>query len=125
MPGRLQEGALMSEVWQTITDEFADLDMRGATQVVVRLLVATVLGGVLGLERSHRGKGAGLRTHMLVGAGAALFVLVPQRLHWSDDAVSRVLQGLLAGIGFLGAGAILHLQKSEEIHGLTTAANIW
>jgi putative Mg2+ transporter-C (MgtC) family protein len=87
--------------------------------------MAALLGGVLGYDREKKGKQAGLRTHMLVCVGAALFVLVPQQAKWSDEAVSRVPQGLLAGIGFLGAGAILHLESKGEIQGLTTAASIW
>jgi putative Mg2+ transporter-C (MgtC) family protein len=91
-------------------------------RLLVRLLVASMLGGLLGLERQHEGKAAGIRTHMLVGLGSALFTLVP--LEAGLD-ISRVIQGIAAGIGFLGAGTILKLSDLHEIKGLTTAACIW
>ena len=72
-----------------------------------------------------RGQSAGLRTHMLVALGAALFVLVPLQVGISTADLSRVLQGVIAGIGFLGAGAIIKLNVEQEIRGLTTAASIW
>jgi putative Mg2+ transporter-C (MgtC) family protein len=113
-------------VWQTVVEEFSDLgDAREVTQVVLRLLVAAVLGGLLGLQREHRNKAAGLRTHMLVAASSALIVLVPLQTGLGDDALSRVMQGLLAGVGFLCAGAILKLEREEQVHGLTTAAGVW
>jgi putative Mg2+ transporter-C (MgtC) family protein len=93
----------------------------------VRLLMAALLGGILGFEREHKGKAAGVRTHMLVALGAALFVLVPQMSGSQADAMSRVVQGVIAGIGFLGAGTILKNQEGDEGHvkGLTTAAGLW
>jgi putative Mg2+ transporter-C (MgtC) family protein len=114
------------EVWTTIGVEFSDLgDAEQVTRVSVRLLVAIFLGGLLGYEREHRGISAGLRTHMLVALGAALFVLVPLQSGMSIPDVSRVLQGVVSGIGFLGAGAIIKLSQDREIRGLTTAASIW
>jgi putative Mg2+ transporter-C (MgtC) family protein len=116
----------MNEVWKTLAEDFSDLpDAAHVARVVVRLVLATLLGGVLGYERERRGKGAGIRTYMLISAGSALFVLVPRLAHMSDDAVSRVIQGLVAGIGFLGAGPILKREKLGEVHGLTTAAGVW
>ena len=115
-------------VWQTLQAEFADIgDARQLTQVTVRLLIAAILGGILGFEREHKGKAAGVRTHMLVALGAALFVLVPQMSGNQADAMSRVVQGVIAGIGFLGAGTILKGKEDEEGHvkGLTTAAGLW
>ena len=117
-------------VWQEVTDslaaEFGDLDDVGsAVRVAFRLVMAAVLGGMLGYERESKGKAAGLRTHMLVALGAAMFVLVPQQMGASDEALSRVIQGLVAGIGFLGAGAIVKGKPGEEVEGLTTAAGIW
>ena len=110
----------------TIAREFSDLgDAAEVTQLVVRLLVAALLGGLLGLEREMQGKAAGIRTHMLVAASSALIVLVPLQMGLEGDALSRVLQGLLAGIGFLCAGAILKLEREEQVHGLTTAASVW
>lgn len=116
------------EVWLTLRAEFADIgDARQLTQITVRLLIAAVLGGILGFEREHQGKAAGVRTHMLVALGAALFVLVPQMAGAQADAMSRVVQGVIAGIGFLGAGTILKNKDGDESHvkGLTTAAGLW
>ncbi len=114
------------EVLATIKAEFSDLaDASQATTVCVRLLVAVVLGGLLGYERETRGTSAGLRTHMLVALGAALFVIVPLQAGTSIADMSRVLQGVISGIGFLGAGAIIKLSQDREIRGLTTAASIW
>ncbi|MBO0698245.1 MAG: MgtC/SapB family protein [Zavarzinella sp.] len=119
-------GALMNEVWKTLAEDFSDLpDAAHIARVVVRLVLATLLGGVLGFERERKGKRAGMRTYMLISAGSAVFVLVPQLARMSDDAVSRVMQGLVAGIGFLGAGPILKREQLGEVHGLTTAAGIW
>ena len=115
--------AVANIVWQ----EFADLpDAAGVTRITLRLLIAAILGGILGFEREQKGKAAGLRTHMLVALGAALFVLIPQQAGASDADLSRVMQGLVAGVGFLGAGAIIKGNRGEEqIKGLTTAAGIW
>ena len=111
--------------WTTIQEEFSDLsDPAGLTRVCVRLLVAVVLGAVLGYERESAGAAAGLRTHMLVALGSALFVLIPYRTGMTLEDTSRVLQGIASGIGFLGAGAIIKL-RNEDIKGLTTAAGIW
>jgi putative Mg2+ transporter-C (MgtC) family protein len=110
----------------TVAAEFSDLgSATEVTQLVVRLLVASFLGGLLGLERELQGKAAGIRTHMLVAASSALIILVPVQMGFEGDALSRVLQGLLAGIGFLCAGAILKLEREEQVHGLTTAASVW
>jgi putative Mg2+ transporter-C (MgtC) family protein len=99
--------------------------MTEVTQIVVRLLLAALLGGLLGFQRERVGKAAGLRTHMLVALGSAVFVLIPYQAGMSLADLSRVLQGVIAGIGFLGAGTILKQQEPEQIHGLTTAAGLW
>lgn len=116
-------------VWNTLKSEFADLDDTAQlTRITVRLLIAAVLGAVLGFEREHKGKAAGVRTHMLVAMGAALFVMVPQLSGAQADAMSRVVQGVIAGIGFLGAGTILkgHADEAgQPVKGLTTAAGLW
>ena len=113
-------------VLRTVAAEFSDLaDAEQVTRVVVRLLIASFLGGLLGLQRERQGKQACIRTHMLVAAGSALFVLVPMQAGMDSDGLSRVLQGLLAGIGFLCAGSILKLENEEQVKGLTTAAGIW
>jgi putative Mg2+ transporter-C (MgtC) family protein len=91
-----------------------------------RLGAATLLGGALGLEREWQGHWAGLRTHMMVSIGCAIFVITGA--NWageSSDSVTRVIQGVTAGIGFLGAGTILKLDQKQEIKGLTTASSIW
>lgn len=114
------------EIWSTVRGEFADIpDVGEATRIVLRLSVAMLLGGLLGYERERSGKDAGLRTHMLVALGAAIFVLVPLQGGMEVGDLSRVLQGVIAGIGFLGAGAIIKLSGEREIRGLTTAAGIW
>ncbi|HEY0825057.1 MAG TPA: MgtC/SapB family protein [Ramlibacter sp.] len=113
-------------IQQTVAAEFSDLgDLRQVTQLVVRLLLAAFLGGLLGLQRERQGKPAGIRTHMLVAASAALIVFVPQQMGMEEEALSRVIQGLLAGVGFVCAGAILKLEREEQVHGLTTAAGVW
>lgn len=114
------------EVAQTAAAEFSGLtDAAQITRIVLRLLVAALLGGLLGLEREAHGKAAGLRTHMLVCMGSALFMLVSQQAGITDTDQSRVIQGLIAGIGFLGAGTILKGRDEEKVKGLTTAAGIW
>ena len=94
-------------------------------RVVARVLAAALLGALLGAERERAGKAAGLRTHMLVALGAALFVLFPAEAGMEVADLSRVIQGVATGIGFIGAGTILKREESEQIHGLTTAASIW
>lgn len=121
----------MNSVWQqiaaTIAAEFSDLnDVTEMVTLTVRLLMAALLGGILGFEREHRGKAAGVKTHMLVAVGSALFVLIPQQAGLSEAELSRIVQGIIAGIGFLGAGAILKKGSDEkDLKGLTTAAGIW
>jgi putative Mg2+ transporter-C (MgtC) family protein len=120
----------MSTVWQQVSDtfvaEFSDLkDVSEITTLVIRLLMAALLGGILGFEREQRGKAAGIKTHMLVAIGSALFVLIPQQAGLSEAELSRVVQGIIAGIGFLGAGAILKGPDEKDLKGLTTAAGIW
>ena len=96
--------------------------------VAGRLAVAALLGGAIGINRELHQKPAGVRTHALVAMGAALLSLVSTlSMTPSGDAsgVSRVIQGIVAGIGFLGGGVILRREQSNEIQGLTTAATIW
>jgi putative Mg2+ transporter-C (MgtC) family protein len=100
-------------------------DVRQMVSLVTRLLTAMILGALIGAQRERSGKPAGLRTHMLVAMGGALFVLAPLEARMELDGVSRVIQGIVTGIGFIGAGAILKLQDKREIEGLTTAAGIW
>ncbi len=100
-------------------------DWTELTRVVIRLVAAMVLGAIIGYERERAGKAAGLRTHMLVAMGSALFVISCGAAEMSMDGLSRVIQGIATGIGFIGAGAILKRQDEREIEGLTTAAGIY
>jgi putative Mg2+ transporter-C (MgtC) family protein len=116
----------MDVVLQTLASEFSDLpDLEQLTRVITRLLLAALLGGLLGWERESKGKAAGLRTHMLVALGAAVFVMIPQQAGLDDADLSRIIQGVVAGIGFLCAGTILKGRNEEQVQGLTTAAGIW
>ena len=117
---------MWQEIWSTVLSEFSDIpDVAQITRITLRLLVAAALGGLLGYEREQQGKSAGVRTHMMVAIGAALFVLIPQQIGASTSDLTRVLQGLIAGVGFLGAGAIIIGTGKVETRGLTTAAGIW
>jgi putative Mg2+ transporter-C (MgtC) family protein len=120
----------MGDWWQAVIDtvvaDFSDLPSAAeAARISVRLLIAALLGGLLGYEREQQGKSAGVRTHMLVATGAALFVLIPQQAGVSEADLSRVIQGVVAGVGFLGAGTIIKGGDEEHVRGLTTAAGIW
>jgi len=117
---------LWGDIYGTLRAEFADVpDVKELTRLLLRLSLAIVLGGLIGYEREAAGKPAGLRTHMLVAMGSALFVLVPLQAGVPLVDMSRVLQGLISGIGFLGAGAIIKLDSEKDVRGLTTAASIW
>lgn len=117
---------MWQEIWNTVLSEFSDVpDAEQVTRITLRLLVAATLGGLLGYEREQQGKSAGVRTHMMVAIGAALFALIPQQAGASSADSSRILQGLIAGVGFLGTGAIIMGNREVETRGLTTAASIW
>src|SRR4051794_32663030 len=93
---------------------------------LARIGAAALLGGAIGLEREWHGHWAGLRTHMMVAIGAAIFVIGGSTAHGQNiDGPSRVIQGVASGIGFLGAGTILKLGDKMQIKGLTTASSIW
>jgi putative Mg2+ transporter-C (MgtC) family protein len=108
-------------------DELSRLapDIPQLVRVTARLLTALFIGTAIGLQRELTHKPAGLRTHMLVGLGTALFIVGASEAGMAVDTLSRIVQGLATGIGFLGGGAILKLTPEREIHGLTTAAGIW
>ena len=117
---------MAEDIWLTIISEFSDVpDLSTLTRITVRVVLAAVLGGILGLDRERKGRSAGVRTHMLVAVGAALFVLGPLQSGMEIGDLSRILQGIVQGVGFLGAGAIMVRSAQHQIEGLTTAANIW
>jgi putative Mg2+ transporter-C (MgtC) family protein len=101
--------------------------MLGWTEVILRLGFATLAGAAIGLDRDLRGKATGVRTMSIVALGSALIVLASQYPGQGADqaAASRVMQGIITGIGFLGAGVILRNPGGKRVHGLTTAATIW
>lgn len=108
------DGLEWNVVWSDVWDD------------IIRVGVAALLGGALGFEREWKGHWAGLRTHMMVAMGCAVFVVGAIEVagnHQQD--VTRVIQGIASGIGFLGAGTILKLDNRQEIKGLTTASSIW
>src|SRR5687768_4639796 len=113
----------METLWQELTHGLQD--RQHLLRVVIRLLAALIFGGIIGIQRERSGKAAGFRTHMMVCLGTAVFVITCSSVGMQFDAMSRVIQGLVTGIGFIGAGAILKLEGEEEIQGLTTAAGIW
>ena len=95
-------------------------------EAILRLLLAVGLGAAIGYQRERAGKAAGLRTLILVAAGAALFTLVSVFGFGVQGVdISRVAAGVVVGVGFIGAGVILRGQSEEEVAGLTTAATIW
>ena len=113
----------MDPLWHELTNGFPDRNR--LIIVLVRVFAAVLLGAVVGIERERAGKPAGLRTHMLVSLGTAVVVIACQDTGMSLDGLSRVIQGMVTGIGFIGAGTILKLNEQREIQGLTTAAGLW
>lgn len=109
--------------WEELTSGLPDA--RQLAHVVIRLIAAAILGAVIGVERERAGKPAGVRTHVLVSLGTAVFVLASAGAGMRLEDMSRVIQGVITGIGFLGAGSILKLSDERDIQGLTTAAGIW
>jgi len=100
-------------------------DVAQIMRVGSRLLVAILIGALIGIQRELTHKPAGLRTHMLVALGTAMVVVTAAEAGMASADLSRIIQGVITGIGFLGGGAILKLTAEHEIHGLTTAAGIW
>jgi putative Mg2+ transporter-C (MgtC) family protein len=115
----------MEAIVDGVAAEFSDLSAAQAARLALRLFIAAALGGLIGRDRERAGKAAGVRTHLLVAVGAAAFVAVPQQSGASSADVSRILQGLIAGIGFLGAGCIWKDDNEGRVEGLTTAAGLW
>ncbi|HEX7774591.1 MAG TPA: MgtC/SapB family protein [Pyrinomonadaceae bacterium] len=113
----------METLWNELTAGMAD---RGHLAIVlIRTITAVILGGIVGMQREKVGKPAGLRTHMLVSLGTAVVVLACSGIGMDMDGLSRVIQGIVTGIGFVGAGTILKLTDQREIEGLTTATGLW
>lgn len=113
----------MEIFWQELTLGLSDTQQ--LAHVVIRMIAAALLGSIIGFERERAGKSAGLRTHLLVSLGSCVFVLACSGSGMDSDGLSRVIQGIITGIGFLGAGSILKLNEERDIQGLTTAAGIW
>ncbi|MEP7148956.1 MAG: MgtC/SapB family protein [Acidobacteriota bacterium] len=97
------------------------------TILLLRLVTATLLGAAIGFERQRAGKAAGLRTHILVASGTTVFILacLGAGIKTNSDGISRVIQGIITGIGFVGAGSILKRETGGNIQGVTTSAGIW
>jgi putative Mg2+ transporter-C (MgtC) family protein len=94
-------------------------------EILLRILLAVVLGAIIGVQRELANKPAGLRTHILICLGAALFTVVSIFGFRDTFDVSRVAAGVVAGIGFLGAGVIFRSIRGDVVVGLTTAASVW
>src|SRR5690606_38805888 len=117
---------ILQAILATLVSEFSDLpDRDRAVRVALRVRRAARRGGVRGAARGADGKAAGIRTHVLVSCGAARFVLGSEMVEGGDAAMSRVVQGIVAGIGFLGAGTIIKGEHMNDVKGLTTAAGVW
>lgn len=92
-------------------------------QTFVPLVVAVILGGLIGLEREIHRKPAGLRTNILICMGAATFMLIAEKMTSDPSSIARLTAGIVTGVGFIGGGAVLRDQAN--IYGVTTAATIW
>jgi putative Mg2+ transporter-C (MgtC) family protein len=113
----------MEIFWTELTAGFPDRE--GLARILIRVFAAMVLGAVIGFQRESMGKDAGLRTHILVAMGTALFVIACISVDMGLDGLSRVIQGIATGIGFIGTGTILKRTGRSEIRGLTTAAGLF
>ena len=113
----------MDIFWEELT--YGLPNTRQFIHVLIRLIASVLLGAVIGLQRERAGKPAGIKTHILATLGTTVFVLACTGYGMGSDGLSRVIQGITTGIGFLGAGAILKLDEKRDIKGLTTAASIW
>jgi putative Mg2+ transporter-C (MgtC) family protein len=113
----------MDLLWQELTNGLPDF--RNFATVLIRLIAATVLGGIVGIQREKAGKPAGFRTHIIVSLGTALVVVACSSGGMDSAGLSRVIQGIVTGIGFIGTGSILKVEGERDIRGLTTAAGLW
>ncbi len=114
---------MLHVLWQEISSGLHNSEQ--LMHVIIRLVAAALLGALVGIQRESTRKPAGLRTHMLVSLATAAFVISCSSVGMSSDGLSRVIQGIVTGIGFIGAGSILKLGEQHEIRGLTTAASVW
>ena len=113
----------MELIWSELTSGFPDA---GRFAVIsVRLIASALMGAAIGYERETAGKAAGLRTHILVTSGTCVFILGCYGGGMDSDALSRVIQGIITGIGFVGAGSILKRESDSNVEGVTTSAGIW
>ncbi|EIM29544.1 MgtC/SapB family protein [Microvirga lotononidis] len=113
----------MSEWLSSLSTDYAN-----QIEMSLRLCAATIAGMAIGINRDIHDKPIGMRTLGLVSLGSAIVILagsVYEGTHFGQDAVSRVIQGIMTGLGFLGAGAVLRAPDKMEVHGLTTAATVW
>ena len=110
-------------LWQELTSGLHDIPQ--LARVIIRLVAALLLGGLVGVQRERTRKPAGLRTHMLVSVATAAFVIACSAGGLTSEGLSRVIQGIVTGIGFIGAGTILKMSQEHEVRGLTTAASVW
>jgi putative Mg2+ transporter-C (MgtC) family protein len=115
----------MEVLWSELSHGIPDA--RELAVILIRLFAAVLFGAAIGYERETAGKAAGLRTHILVTAGTTVFVLggIAAGMNANSDAISRVIQGIVTGIGFVGAGSILKREDEQNIQGVTTSAGIW
>ena len=114
---------MMEVFWQELTSGLHD--SKQVTRVLIRLVAATLLGAIIGIQRERTRKPAGLRTHVLVSLATAAFVIAGSSFGMTTEGLSRMIQGIITGIGFIGAGSILKLSEQHQIKGLTTAASVW
>ena len=117
---------MWEQVGSTFASEFSDIpDIAEMTRLCIRIVLAATLGGLLGFERETKGKAAGVKTHMLVAIGSAIFMIIPLQIGVEVGDLTRVIQGMVTGVGFLGAGTILKGNSEDSVKGLTTAAGLW
>jgi len=114
---------MLHVLWQELSSGLQNSEQ--LMHVIIRLVAAALLGALVGIQRESTRKPAGLRTHMLVSLATAAFVISCSSVGMSSDGLSRVIQGIVTGIGFIGAGSILKLGEQHQIRGLTTAASVW
>jgi putative Mg2+ transporter-C (MgtC) family protein len=113
----------MDIIWSELT--FGIADRRQLVILVFRLLMAALMGAAIGYERERAGKAAGLRTHILVTSATAVFVLACAGAGFASDPLSRIIQGIATGIGFVGTATIIKEKSEDTIQGVTTAAGIY